>query len=112
MHEMSVAAALVEAAVEEAEAAGAARIVSVTVEVGDFSGVAAEALSFCFEAAADGGMARGALLVINRTLPSAHCPACGIDFEPESMFFTCPSCSGFASLTAGDELAIREVEIL
>ncbi|MGK7344370.1 MAG: hydrogenase maturation nickel metallochaperone HypA [Candidatus Nitrospinota bacterium M3_3B_026] len=108
---MSVAASLVEAAVVEAEKAGAERIKSVTVEVGDFSGVVAEALAFCFEAAADGGMAGGAELVINKVKPLAHCPACGIDFKPASRFFTCPSCSGFASLKAGEELMIREMEV-
>lgn len=105
---MSVAQIVVERALEE----GASRALSVTVEVGELSGVMPEALEFCYEAAVKGGIAEGSRLVIKRIPAVAVCGECGVTFAPDERIFVCPKCEGFtASLKSGEELAVIEIEV-
>ncbi|RIL03904.1 MAG: hypothetical protein DCC71_14650 [Proteobacteria bacterium] len=66
MHEAGLCVSLVELAERHADAAGAARIVSVGVAVGDLSGVVPEALALAFPLCAAGTRADGAALRIER----------------------------------------------
>lgn len=64
MHEAKLCLSLLQMAGEAARREGAARIVGVTVAVGTWSGVAAEALRSAFPVCARGTLAEGATLVI------------------------------------------------
>lgn len=106
MHELSLAMRIVEIACERARAAGARRINAVEVEVGALSGVMAEALAFCFEAAAQ-GPAAGARLLIREVEGRAACRACGREFSTDSLLSPCPGCGEYAAeLLSGRELAV------
>lgn len=105
---MSVAQIAAERALE----AGARRTISVTVEVGELSGVMPEALEFCYAAAAMGGLAEGSRLVISRIPAVAVCGECGETFTPDQPVFVCPRCDGLtSSLQSGEELAVIEIEV-
>lgn len=62
MHELSIAITLVELAGDAARSLGAARVNRVFVRLGTRAGVAAEALRFSFDLAAEGTMVQGARL--------------------------------------------------
>lgn len=111
MHEMSVAIGVVEIAEQSARDNGASRILSVTLEVGDLSGVMADALEFCYQAAAKGTMAEGSRLILERISARAYCPSCEAEFPADSAYVLCPKCKGFVSLTSGEELRVRDVEV-
>jgi len=64
VHEAKLCLSLLRMAGEAARREGAARIVGVTVAVGAWSGVAAEALRCAFPVCARGTLAEGATLVI------------------------------------------------
>jgi hydrogenase nickel incorporation protein HypA/HybF len=66
VHETKLCLALLELATRQLEAAGAARIVAVRLELGELAGVAAEALEATFPICAAGTAADGARLVIER----------------------------------------------
>ncbi len=110
MHEMSIAGSIIEIATAEALHAGDKKIVRITVDIGALAGVEPEALSFCYEACANGSMAEGSALMINHIAALAHCPTCKKDFTPSSQFFVCPACAGPCGILAGEELMVREVE--
>jgi hydrogenase nickel incorporation protein HypA/HybF len=54
MHELGIAQAIVEQSVEAARSAGSTRVTAVRVRIGELSGVAEEALRFCWDIATAG----------------------------------------------------------
>jgi hydrogenase nickel incorporation protein HypA/HybF len=109
---MSIAMSVAQIVVERAREEGAGRALSVTVEVGELSGVMPEALEFCYTAAVMGGLAEGSRLVIKRIPAVAVCGDCGEIFAPDQRIFVCPKCEGFtASLKSGEELVVSQIEV-
>jgi len=76
LHELSVACAIVEGVVEEAERLGGVRVKAVHLRVGPLSGIDKEALCFCFDLAAEGTPVAGAELRVEEVPVVAYCPAC------------------------------------
>ncbi len=112
MHEMSIAMNIVEIADSFARDKNASRVISVTLDVGELSGVQADAVLFCYEACAQGHLAQGSRLEINKVRARAICADCGEEFSPDNPIFICPKCEGLlVKLVAGDELKVREMEI-
>jgi len=62
MHELSIAMSLVDAICDELPKLGNVSVQSVRVKVGALSGIAAEALTFAFDVAAEGSPIAGARL--------------------------------------------------
>ncbi len=54
MHEVGITRSLVEIAEDHARRAGSKRVLSVSVDIGELSGVVAEAVEFCFSAVTQG----------------------------------------------------------
>lgn len=67
MHEAKLCLSLLALAERELRAAGGTRIRALRLELGEWSGVAAEALEAVFPICAQGGVAEGAALAIERT---------------------------------------------
>lgn len=112
MHEMSIAMNVVEIADSFAKEKNASKVISVTLDIGELSGVQADAVLFCYEACALGHLAQGSRLDINNIKARALCADCGEEFFPDNPIFVCPKCEGLSvKLIAGDELKVREMEI-
>lgn len=110
MHELSIAASVVEAVTE---AYPDARVCSVRLRVGALAAVVEDALQFCWGVVTEGTALAGALLVV-RVLPVVvHCGACGADGEIASVqSFRCPRCGELsADVRQGREMEIEAVEI-
>jgi len=112
MHELSITRNIVEIAENHARRANASRVLSVSVVVGDHSGVVPEAMEFCFEACTNGTLLEGARLVIERVPAKGRCGACGAESPIEPFAFDCPACgSSDFKRAGGDELKITEMEV-
>ncbi len=111
MHEMSIAAAVVEQVTAAALEAGADSVRQVRLEVGELAGVVAEALAFCFEVACEATALQGAELVTDPVPGRARCDDCRTEWPtgmPPKLW--CPSCSASsARLLSGRELRIVSV---
>ncbi|MGW4627222.1 hydrogenase maturation nickel metallochaperone HypA/HybF [Streptomyces rubiginosohelvolus] len=114
VHELAIAMAVVdqvESALREQEAeAGDARVRSLTLRVGELSGVVPEALDFSFGVAAQGTVLADARLLIDTVEGRARCEECGRDTAtgmPPDLW--CGGCSRAMSLTGGRELEIARV---
>ena len=113
MHELSIAASIVESVTEAAAAHPGARIKSVQLRIGALAGVVKDALEFCWQIATEESPLAGAALEI-RTLPVVvHCERCGTDEELASaQSFRCPRCGELAvEMRQGRELEIESFEI-
>ena len=112
MHEVGITRNLVEIAESHARQAGCQRILSVNVDIGDLSGVVAEAIEFCFEAVSRDTMTEGASLIITRIPGRMQCEECQRAFPADNLTFECPACGSFMLTTLqGNELRITEMEI-
>jgi len=112
MHEMSIAMSIVDAAEKAAREAGAARVTAIELDIGPMSGVMADALEFCFEAAARGSMAQGARLAIHAIAAVGECASCGRMGEARSVPARCRACGGFLAIPPdGATLRLRAIEV-
>lgn len=109
MHELSIMQSVIEICRDNA---GGARVLAVTMEVGDLAGVVAEAAEFCFEACSRGTAVEGARLCIERIPGAGSCRDCGALFGIEAYYDPCPACGSHAvTVTAGEELRVKELEV-
>jgi hydrogenase nickel incorporation protein HypA/HybF len=113
MHELSIAASIVESVTESASAYPGARVIAVRLRVGALASVIEDSLQFCWELASEGSPVAGAKLVINMLPVIVHCDACGADSEIEGVqSFRCPRCGELtADLRQGRELEIESIEL-
>ena len=113
MHELSIAASIVDTVTESAAAYPGARVLKVRLRIGALAAVIEDSLTFCWSLVTEGTPLAGSALVV-RTLPViVHCDACGADSEMEGVqSFRCPRCGELAAdLRQGRELEIESIEI-
>ncbi len=113
MHELSIAASIVESVAEAAGRYPGARVQVVRLRVGALASVVEDSLQFCWELATEGTPIAGAALAI-RTLPViVHCDACGAETELDGVqSFRCPRCGELTcDLRQGRELEIESIEL-
>ena len=111
MHELSVAATILEMVEAEARKAGLNVVSEVTVRVGPLSGVNADALDFCFGALVDRSWCKGTRLTIEVPPGSMECRACGRKSAFTDIAFFCPFCGDYdIRLDASRDLELREIK--
>ncbi len=109
MHELS----LTQNIVEICERAAAGRnVLSVTLEIGELSGVMPDAVEFCFEACAHGTVLESASLRIEQVGGLGRCNGCGAETAVKSWFDPCRECGGYGlEIVRGEELRVKELEV-
>ena len=113
MHELSIAASIVDAVTESAAAYPGARVTAVRLRVGALATVVEDALQFCWEIATQDTPLAGAALIV-RILPAVvHCAVCNADSTLAGLqSFRCPLCGQpAADLRQGRELEIESIEL-
>jgi hydrogenase nickel incorporation protein HypA/HybF len=108
MHELSVAAAMVDTV--ERHARGR-RVSTVTLRIGHLRQVMPDSLSFYFEHVARGTVAEGARLEIIEVPAEMRCSDCAQTWSPEGAAFRCPRCDGTGSVEQGEELEVESIEV-
>lgn len=114
MHELSIALNLVEIAEAAARDAGAARVETVYLKLGVFSGVIKEALCFGYDTATRGTLLEGSRLEIEDIPLVVYCPTCDQERElPSIQLFQCPHCGTPTNeIRRGTELELSSMEIV
>ncbi|MDB4959794.1 MAG: [NiFe] hydrogenase nickel incorporation protein HypA [Myxococcales bacterium] len=100
---------VVETVVEEL---GSQRIAVVRLEIGELSGVAVDALRFCFEVCTRGTVLADTALDIVMIPARARCRSCGGEHATSSLMAACVCGSFDRELICGDELRLKEVEVV
>jgi len=109
MHELAIAEEIVAIVADRTSGARVRRIV---IEVGRLCAVVPDAMRFCFDLATEGTVAEGARLEIVEVPGRGRCRACGSDVVLERPFGRC-GCGGTdLEWLAGEELRIRDVELV
>ena len=112
MHELSVAMSLVDEARQIAKKERASRVLSITVSIGQLSGVEVEPLKFSFPLAAEGTPIESAQLKIVPVEAKIACEDCGQESSLADFSMCCPSCeSRKTNIVQGREIVITSMEI-
>ncbi len=108
MHELALARAILETALDRAEGR---RVTGVEVSVGALRQVVPSSLAFGFEILARGTVCEGAAFE-QRLQPARLRCACGAEWELEELSFRCPACGGSETeVRSGEELLIESIEV-
>ena len=112
MHEMAIAEGILDIALDYAAKNQAKRIGSISLLLGEMSGVETEALSFCFASLVRGTIAEGAELKLHRVPLVGRCRKCGLETPIKHYNFICPSCGeGALDIISGRELRVESLEV-
>ncbi len=112
MHEVAVCESILDVLREQAGKAGAGRVLSVRLRIGEMSGVAEDSLRFAFEIVAKDTLADGADLIIDNVPLTARCRSCGLEFRIVGYAFSCMRCdSPEIDVVSGRELLVTEIDM-
>lgn len=113
MHELGIVSGILDVACKTAREAGASRVVSVTVRIGDMCETVPEAMNFAWEALREEDpLTLESEMVVERVHPRSACVQCGEEFDHDRFHCRCPKCgSGQTMLLRGRELDIVSLEI-
>jgi hydrogenase nickel incorporation protein HypA/HybF len=112
MHEYHIVESIVKQILEKAKSSCAKKITSVTLILGELSGLQEESIRTYFDNLAKENILEGAKLIIKPVKSKLKCQDCGEIFEHEKSHFSCPKCSGLGVLTnSGKEFYIDNIEI-
>ena len=112
MHEMSVALEIIDIAEEEARKANVNSVVEIELEVGELSGVVADALEFALDVAVKDTILAEAKRIVNYLPGKARCNECMKEFPVDDLFSACPVCHGFNTrIIQGQELRVKSLSV-
>lgn len=112
MHELGIVYHIIRDVENVARANGVRRVSSVTLLLGEVSGVVPDLLLDAWRWAADKKpITEGAELIVEPVSAVTHCEVCGRDYATVNYGKTCPHCgSGETYLLQGQEVMIKQIE--
>lgn len=112
MHELGIVFHIIKTLEQVGEENHLTSISTVTLQLGEVSGVVESCLTDCWRWAADkSGLLRGARLLIEPIPAVTHCEGCGRQYPTVAHGRICPLCgSENTYLVTGNEITIKEVE--
>ena len=113
MHEMGIVSGILESVIPVAREAGATRICTVNLKIGDLREAVPESLELAWEVLTeDDPITRGCGLAVEEVHPQSRCLACGTVFEHDRFHMRCPACgSAETKIEHGRELDIVSIEV-
>lgn len=109
MHELALVEGVVDAVTR---AVGDRRVRKVRVVVGSLVAVVPDAMRFCFEICARATPLEGAQLEIVEIRARGRCRSCGDEIELPEPVPLCPCGGADVEILTGNELLIRDVEVI
>jgi hydrogenase nickel incorporation protein HypA/HybF len=112
MHELSIAHSILSIAEKSFPAGTKGYISSVTLQIGELSGVEIDSLMFAFESIKDDTLLYRATLDIDVVRGEALCSDCGTTFHMPSFGTACPACGSYlAGIQAGKEMRVVSLSV-
>ena len=112
MHELAIAKGIIDIVSREAQERAFTRVLTVTLSVGEYSGVVPECLEEFFPIAAAGTPAEGAALEFIVPESEFSCYDCGYTGAVERKRACCPRCGGTAlKMTRGREFYVESLKV-
>ncbi len=109
MHELGITRNIVAIVTEHAHGA---RVKRVALEIGKLSAIMPDAIRFCFDVCSRDTVLEGAELTIREVPGRGACRDCGEELELHQLFGRCACGSRQIKCIAGEEMKIKEMELL
>jgi hydrogenase nickel incorporation protein HypA/HybF len=109
MHEMGITRNIVSIVSEHAKGA---RVKRVSLEIGKLSAVLPDAIRFCFDVCAEGTELENADLEIIEIAGHKKCQDCQMITETNQVYGPCECGSWNTTPVAGEELRVKEMELI
>lgn len=107
-----MATEVINLAEREARKADAMSIQGITIEIGDLSGVEADAFETALDLLSGDSVLDKSRIKIIRTPGKGKCNTCDYEFEMNQRMATCPKCRAFPSeVHGGQEFRVLSLEI-
>lgn len=112
MHELGIAASILDSVQSAARRNPRSRITKVGVKIGELAGVDVDALQFGFECIVKDTEWEPLVLEVEFLPRTQRCPKCGHEFRMSDYDPQCPQCGEFATqCISGEELDIAYMEV-
>jgi hydrogenase nickel incorporation protein HypA/HybF len=112
LHEMSIAASVLDAVRAERALHGEARVTRAGLRIGELSGVEVESLRFCLEVLVSESDLAGAAFEIECVPWTRRCRDCGAEFRVLEARPACSACgSGDTDAAGGDQMELAFLEL-
>lgn len=112
MHEVGIAASVLDAIRTELNRRPGARAIAVGLRIGELSGVEPSSLRFGFEALVSGSDLEPLRLDVEYLPRVQHCLDCDARFDADRYTLACPHCDSLrGECISGDELDISYIEL-
>lgn len=109
MHELGITQSIIEIC---AEHAAGAKVLRVTLEIGQLTAVMPDAIRFCFDVCTEGTALGGAALDIVDVAGRGRCRSCLREMEMNDFLVHCDCGSIDIECIAGEGLRIKEMEVV
>jgi hydrogenase nickel incorporation protein HypA/HybF len=112
MHELSVTQGIMDIIEAEAKKNNVNKVLSITLKVGQLSGVMPQLIQDYFDIISEGTVAERAKLIIDRVPAALKCLDCEEESPIDRFRLRCPKCSGInVKIIAGKEFHIESMEV-
>jgi hydrogenase nickel incorporation protein HypA/HybF len=112
MHELSITQSILDIALEQAEKNNARKIRSISISIGELTGIVDDCVEFYFPFLSKDTIADGATLTFDKKPTMLRCRECENTFSPDDIVWTCPDCrSQSVEIISGRECYINTIEV-
>ena len=112
MHEFSITESILSIALEQAQAAGANKVIKVNLCVGELTGIVDDCVQFYFDLLSKDTIAAEAKLFFERIPTRARCRNCDTTFTTEDFNWSCPDClKQNVEIISGRECSVTSIEV-
>jgi hydrogenase nickel incorporation protein HypA/HybF len=112
MHELSLAMETIDLVTLEAKKTGVSLIHEILIEVGQLSGVEADAFEFALGLMVKGSILETATIRFIHTPGKGHCTACNLEFMMSQRLDCCPECNAVTSkIICGEDFRVRSMVV-
>jgi hydrogenase nickel incorporation protein HypA/HybF len=112
MHELAITQGILDIALDEANKRGLSRVLSITIKLGEFSGVVPQLIQEYYNLVAKGTPAENAELIVEKVPVTVRCLACGAESTVPRRQIRCPACqSQEIKMLTGREFYVSSMEV-
>ena len=109
MHELAITQNIVDIALKSA---AHRKVKSITIVIGELSGVVEDSVRFCFDMVADDTDAKGAALTFHKVPAHIRCSQCAFEFKMDNGDWACPRCGNLGGqVMQGRECYIESIDV-
>lgn len=111
MHEFSLATNIIEIVEDSVTKAAKGRVTSITLQIGELTGVENTALITALESLMNTEMLEGAKIVLKAISGCALCLECQTEYHLKNVFNVCPKCKSYMKeILHGKEFTVLSID--